>query len=142
MGRHRPCCIVQKMACQAHIREESRSAAHDHVVLDSKAIAHAHGSWRRFRDWVRDSWYACVRAEQEDHLIARTHVELCTKLPVYIAKEVGKRLTQTSWSSAAPNHTDRFWGKIDSKVLALYQVENQTEVSEIEYREFQYALRA
>ena len=124
------------------IEYQKRGAAHYHLALDSEAIAHAHGSWRRFRDWVRDSWYACVDSGQDDHLIAGTHVEPYKKLPTYIAKDMGKRLNYESWSSQAPNHTGRFWGKIGSKILASYQVENMVEVSEGEYYMFHKALLA
>lgn len=120
---------------------QDRGAVHYHLALDREAIEGACRGWRTFRRWVARSWYASVGSGQATHLRAGTNVEPFEKLPVYLAKEMGKHLSPRARARGAPHHTGRFWGKIGAELIKDHQIERATAVSEGEFRVFRKARR-
>ena len=119
------------------IEYQKRGAVHYHLALDREAVLQVSGSLKAFKPWVSQSWYESVGSGQEDHLSAGTNVRYFRKLPVYLAKERGKRMPPYADNEAAPRHTGQFWGKIGRKAIEAHQIENVREVTEAEFRRFQ-----
>ena len=122
---------------------QKRGAVHYHLALDYQAVLRkVNGSLEEFQQWVSQSWYESVGSGQEDHLKAGTNVCYFTKLPVYLAKELGKHLWPDADNQAAQHHRGRFWGKIGKELIKAHQVEHQREVTEAEFMHFQQVREA
>ena len=119
------------------IEYQKRGAIHYHLALDREAILRVSKSLKAFKPWVSQSWYESVGSGQEDHLKAGTNVRYFRKLPVYLAKEMGKSLSEAAHERAAQRHTGRFWGKIGKEFIKAHQIEHKREVTEAEFRRFQ-----
>ena len=119
------------------IEYQKRGAIHYHLALDREAILQVSRSLKAFKPWVSESWYESVGSGQEDHLSAGTNVRYFRKLPVYLAKEMGKHLRPDADNEAVQRHTGRFWGKIGRKRIKAHQIENIREVTEDEFMHFQ-----
>ena len=135
--RERLCAFIPGVWGFWVIEYQKRGAVHYHLALDYQAILRVSGSLEDFQPWVSQSWYESVGSGQEDHLKAGTNVCYFTRLPVYLAKEMGKHLWPDTDNQAAQRHRGRFWGKIGKELIKANQVEHIREVTEAEFMHFQ-----
>lgn len=117
-----------------------RGAAHYCLALDAEVFAQA--DRKELYAWFHRAWFECVGSGQETHLNSGVRVETAREVPVYLAKELSKRLTKEHKAAGAEQKHAKWWGFINRDLVRAHQHEEWDELTPDEAKQLNAELDA